>query len=182
MWEYAYQRGLGLDGKAVILGDGAVWIDGFGEGQYCRNWVRVVDWYHAEEHLETVARAAFSAPQQAQTRLSDNKQVPWEGEVEAVIFACRALAEDCAEAARNAGSFSTNAERMRYGRFRTLGLMSGNGGIESRCKQIVTQRLKLPGARWLVEGAIQTAKARAAWLSGQRYSLYQKRATSSLAI
>ncbi len=60
----------------------------------------------------------------------------WEREVEAVILACQALAEDCPEAARNAGYFSTNAERMRYGRFRTLGLMIGNGGIESGCKQL----------------------------------------------
>ncbi len=54
---------------------------------------------------------------------------------------------------------------MRYDRFRQQGLMIGSGVIESGCKPIVTQRLKRPGAQWLVEGALYTAKAQAAWLS-----------------
>jgi class 3 adenylate cyclase len=54
--------------------------------------------------------------------------------------------------------------------------------LESACKQIVTQRLKLPGAQWEVPGAVQTAKARAAWLSGEWHSLRERRSTLPLAI
>ena len=55
---------------------------------------------------------------------------------------------------------------MRYDKFQAAGYMIGSGTVESGSNQIVTQRLKLPGAQREVTGAVQTAKARAAWLSG----------------
>ena len=55
---------------------------------------------------------------------------------------------------------------MRYAQFRASGYLIGSGVIESGCKQIVSQRLKLPGAQWNLDGAILTAKARAVWISG----------------
>lgn len=77
------------------------------------------------------------------------RQTLWEGQVEEVIQTCQALANHCPEAACSAHShyFSTPSERMRYNRFRMMGLMIGSGVIESGCKHIITQRLKLPGAR-----------------------------------
>jgi hypothetical protein len=71
---------------------------------------------------------------------------------------------------------------MRYERFRTAGYMIGSGTVESGCKQIVAQRLKLPGAQWTLMGAVQTAKARAAWLSGYWQSLCDLRCALPLAI
>lgn len=71
---------------------------------------------------------------------------------------------------------------MRYDQFRAAGYMIGSGTIESGCKQIVTQRLKLPGAQWEVAGAVQTAKARAVWLSGQWQRLCELRSALPLAI
>lgn len=60
-------------------------------------------------------------------------------------------------------NFTNNQERMRYAAFRPAGYMRGSGTIESGRKQIVPQRLKLPGTQWEVAGAVKTAKARAAW-------------------
>ncbi|MCJ7433072.1 MAG: ISKra4 family transposase, partial [Anaerolineales bacterium] len=74
-----------------------------------------------------------------------------------------------------------NIERMRYAQFRTSGFMIGSGIIESGCKQIVTQRLKLPGAQWPLDGAILIAKARAAWMSGNWQKLVSARSLLSLA-
>ena len=71
---------------------------------------------------------------------------------------------------------------MRYDVFRAQGYLIGSGTIESGCKQIVTQRLKRSGAQWTVDGAIQTAKARAAWLSGEWATLCKQRALLPLAI
>lgn len=147
---------------------------------YFPNAIQIVDWYHAEEHLEAVAREAFSAPDQQQEWLEAMRQALWEGQVEEVIQACQTLGKRCPEAARNVHYFSVNSERMRYARFRGMGLMIGSGVVESGCKQIVTQRLKLPGAQWLLEGAVYTTKARAAWLSGQWQVLGQRRATLPL--
>lgn len=60
---------------------------------------------------------------------------------------------------------------MDYARFRSLGYAIGSGTIESACKQIVVQRLRKSGAQWITDGAVRTAKARAAWLSGEWDSL-----------
>ena len=55
---------------------------------------------------------------------------------------------------------------MDYARFREQGYLIGSGTVESGGKQIATLRLKRSGARWTEDGAVATAKARAAWLSG----------------
>jgi len=170
-----------LSPELIFLGDGAVWIWNL-VSRYYPNAVQIVDWYHAEEHLEKVAAVAFPDPQTRSNWLEEVVQALWEGQVEQVIYACRALATSCLEAQKAANYFYTNAERMRYDRFRTAGYMIGSGSVESACKQIVTHRLKLPGAQWIVEGAVQTAKARAAWLSGEWHSLRERRSTLPLAI
>jgi hypothetical protein len=51
----------------------------------------------------------------------------------------------------------------------------GSGTIESGCKQIVSQRLKIAGAIWDLDNAIKTAKARAALLSGQWNTITSRR-------
>ncbi|MFZ5819366.1 MAG: ISKra4 family transposase [Chloroflexota bacterium] len=182
LWATGCQGNADRCSRLVFLGDGAPWIWNLVQTHF-PHAIQIVDWYHAEEHLEQVARAAFAADvHQQQAWLENTKQALWEGQVEDVIQACQALAKRCEEAAKNARYFSEHSERMRYNRFRKQGLMIGSGVVESGCKQIVTQRLKLPGAQWLVDGAIYTAKARAAWLSGQWQTLCQERANLPLAI
>jgi hypothetical protein len=56
---------------------------------------------------------------------------------------------------------------MRYPEYRAKGYQVGSGTIESGCKRIATQRLKVAGAIWNLDNAVKTAKARAALLSGQ---------------
>ena len=165
----------------VFLGDGGVWIWNQ-VAHYYPNAKQIVDWFHAEEHLETVAAAAFSELTPRTTWLETITQSLWDGQVEEVIAACELLAPTCAKAAQDVTYFTNNMERMRYDRFRSAGYMIGSGTIESACKQIVTQRLKLPGAQWEVDGAVQTAKARAAWLSGQWVTLCDQRSALPLAV
>ena len=64
-----------------------------------------------------------------------------------------------------ATEITNNAPRMRYDQYRAKDYLIGSGTVESSCKQIVTQRLKCSGAQWIIPGAVDTAKARAAWLS-----------------
>jgi hypothetical protein len=42
---------------------------------------------------------------------------------------------------------------MRYRWFRSRGLFVGSGVVESSCKAVIGQRLKLSGMRWTVRGA-----------------------------
>jgi len=181
LWATGCSLKADLNPEVIFLGDGAVWIWNL-VTKYYPYAIQIVDWYHAEEHLEIVASAAFPQGPDRNNWLEGVKQALWDGQVEQVIAACEALAASCELARKAAHYFYTNAERMRYDRFRAAGYMIGSGTVESGCKQIVTQRLKLPGAQWTVTGAVQTAKARAAWLSGQWQTLCNLRSALPLAI
>jgi len=65
------------------------------------------------------------------------------------------------------GYFETNAQRMRYARFRELGMFVGSGAVEAGCKAIIGQRLKLSGMRWSERGADAIAALRCHDASGQ---------------
>jgi hypothetical protein len=181
LWATGCTVNADLSPELIFLGDGAIWIWNL-VTRYYRNAVQIVDWFHAEEHLEDLARAAFPDLPQRTVWLEDAKQALWEGRVEDVIAACQALASSCSAALDEVTYFSNNIERMRYAQFRAAGYMIGSGTIESGCKQVATFRLKLPGAQWIVTGAVRTAKARAAWLSGFWQPLCSLRSTLPLAV
>ncbi len=181
LWATGCRLNADLCPELIFLGDGAVWIWNL-VSQYYPNAIQIVDWYHAEEHLEGVATAAFADQAERIRWLEAASQALWDGQVEQVISACETLASACTEARKAANYFYNHAERMRYDHFRAAGYMIGSGTVESACKQIVSHRLKLPGAQWTVTGAVQTAKARAAWLSGLWQSLCDLRSALPLAI
>lgn len=54
---YAYHHGLGLEGKGVVIGDGAAWLDDFMETD-CPGGVRIVDGYQALEPLGALGQEA----------------------------------------------------------------------------------------------------------------------------
>jgi hypothetical protein len=166
--------------ELVFVCDGATWIWEL-VAQYYPNAVQIVDWFHAEDRLKRLADAVFPSPAQRHAWLANVVESLWQGQVEEVIFACQPLARQHEEARQAVTYFSNNDHRMRYDVFRAQGYLIGSGTIESGCKQIVTQRLKRAGAQWIVEGAVLTAKARAAWLSGDWHNLCQKRACLPLA-
>lgn len=181
LWATGCRVKADLSPELIFLGDGAAWIWNL-VAKYYPNAIQIVDWYHAEEYLERVAHAAFAPGAEQTDWLEGIKQALWDGQVEEVISTCEALAASCEHARKAVYYFYTHAERMRYDRFRAAGYMIGSGTVESGCKQIVTQRLKLPGAQWTVTGAVQTAKARAAWLSGDWLTLCAQRSALPLAI
>ncbi len=163
-WATGYQAKVDLADELVFLGDGAKWIWKLVDYYYPKA-IQIVDWFHAEERLEKVAKDAFPKSVERNTWLEDNRSALWEGNVELVVRACQHLAQHSKEAADAQTYFYNNKKRMRYDEFREEGYMIGSGTIESACKQIVSHRLRCSGAQWEVEGARLTAKARAAWLS-----------------
>jgi len=181
VWASGCQVSADLVAELVFVCDGATWIWEL-VAHYYPNAVQIVDWYHAQDRLKRVADAAFPSPSQRQAWLANIVESLWQGQVEEVIFACKRLANKHDESRQAVTYFSNNIQRMRYDVFRTQGYLIGSGTIESGCKQIVAQRLKRSGAQWIVDGAVLTAKARAAWLSGHWLSLCHKRATLPLAV
>jgi hypothetical protein len=81
-----------------------------------------------------------------------------------VIQSLRRLQSPSAEAAeiarQNVEYFRVNRQRMRYDQYRARGLHIGSGGVESACKHVANQRLKLAGTRWTRRGAQATLNLR----------------------
>jgi hypothetical protein len=167
--------------ELVFVCDGANWIWKL-VSHYYPGAIQIVDWYHAEERLERIAEEAFSDLAERQPWLENIAEALWNGNVEFVLEACQSISKKSSLAKQALTYFGNHSERMRYAHFRTAGYLIGSGVIESGCKQIVARRLKLPGAQWNLEGAILTAKARCAWLSGRWQELVARRSLLPLAI
>ena len=164
----------------VFICDGAVWIWNL-IAHYYPNSIQIVDWYHAADRLKRISKETFADPDERQLWREKVTEDLWEGRVELVIEACQALSLKSDLARQSLAYYGDNIERMRYAQFRAAGYFIGSGIVESGCKQIVTQRLKISGAQWNVDGAILTAKARAAWLSNDWENLVKTRSLFPLA-
>lgn len=174
LWATACEAGADRARQLVFICDGAVWIWNL-IAQYFSNAIQIVDWYHAADRLKRIAEEAFLNLEERHTWLKQVTEDLWQGRVERVLEACRPLAKKSKWAQQSLTYYANNIERMRYDQFRAANLLIGSGVIESGCKQIVTQRLKLPGAQWHLDGALLTAKARTAWMSGEWHQLISAR-------
>lgn len=185
LWATGWKRKADMHEELVFICDGATWIWRLVE-KYFPHAVQIVDWYHACQYLFPIADAAFGRETpQAKEWLELARADLWDGCIRKLIHKCQRLGliPAAAEAAHKAITYySNNQKRMDYARLRTQGYLIGSGTIESGCKQIAGFRLKLAGARWTFNGGVQTAKARAAWLSGQWDSLAAKRAFLPLVV
>jgi hypothetical protein len=163
--------------ELIFLGDGAEWIWNQVEEHYPEA-VQIVDWFHATEYIAPVANAAFSDKDKRQAWSDQLRSDLWEGNLERVINAFDRFTQHqrAGEAARKAVTyFTNNQQRMDYPTYRAKGYQIGSGTIESGCKQIVSQRLKVAGAIWDLDNAIKTAKARADLLSAQWDTITSRR-------
>ncbi len=78
------------------------------------------------------------------------------GAVEALLEAAREVEAGAAQRHaidRASNYFTVNRDRMRYSRFREMGIFVGSGAVEVGCRAVTAQRMKLSGMRWRVHGA-----------------------------
>jgi hypothetical protein len=154
--------------EVVVIGDGAHWIWKLAAEHFGRH-TEIVDFYHACEHLWTVARALHedeaAASAWAQARIHELRERGSEPVLTALSEA-RASGEEATKILqRERGYVRTNAARMAYPSFRAQGLPIGSGAIESSAKHLVQQRMKRPGARWSEAGAQGVLNVRCRLLS-----------------
>jgi hypothetical protein len=166
VWARAFSRGANLAVELVFIADGAHWIWPI-VSQHFPTAIQIVDWYHACSYLAKIAHSAFgdNTPQ-AKTWLDNTQADLYEGRLGSVIRACRALATLAPKAVAEARSyFAFNRTRLRYAKFRAKGFQIGSGSMQSGCKQVGLEPLKIPGPQWSLDAARKLAKARAAFLS-----------------
>lgn len=183
-WATGCQRLADRACELVFVCDGARWIWKLVSENF-PDAIQIVDWFHAVAYLMPIAEGLCQTKAEREAWCEQMKAHLWHSRTEAVIDACWALAShpQAGEVARAAAIYyENNQARLDYARFRQAGYLIGSGVIESGCKQINSQRLKRAGAQWTKAGARATAKARAAWLSGEWDALAQRRSLLPLAV
>ncbi len=157
--------------ELIFVCDGAAWIWKQVE-KFFPNAIQIVDWYHANQYLHAVSDALLLPEEEQKRWFLKMEKFLWKGEIETLISECQSLVGKVGEPAKRLISYySNNIERMRYALFREKNYLIGSGTVESACKQVVSMRLKRPGASWTETGAKMVAKARTAWLSRQWHTI-----------
>jgi hypothetical protein len=156
----------------VVLGDGAKWIWEHVATLFGTERTEIVDWYHASEHVWTVAKAVHgedspAARAWARTALDHL----WQRGPQPLLGWFDATQPSDARAVavlkRERGYFSTNALRMQYPSLRQRQLPIGSGAVEASAKHLVQQRMKRAGSRWSDLGARAILDLRCHLLSGR---------------
>jgi hypothetical protein len=163
LWDRAAAWGAGKARRVVVMGDGAGWIWHLAEMQF-PGATEIVDFYHATEHLWEVGEALWGDRQTSvRTRcwVRRYRRYLRDGRLDLVLGAIdRSAQQQRASLSSlrrkrvrlNREYFHRNANRMRYARFRQMGLPIGTGAVEGACKHVVQSRLKRPGTRWSQDG------------------------------
>jgi hypothetical protein len=153
----------------AALGDGAHWIWELFAAHLPQR-VEILDFYHACEHLTTVAAARFGAgsPEakawSAQMKREWLELGPWE--LLRQLAAWAPPTEAAQEIRRQElGYFQNNRERMDYPRYLREGWPIGSGAVEGACKHLVSARFKQAGMRWKPETGEPLLQLRAAVLT-----------------
>lgn len=173
----AERRGIRQARRVVVIGDGAGWIDTLHREHFPRH-PRVIDWYHAAEHLHDVAKAVHPQRASDQEQLAQRLKVMlWEGQVQEVILAI----EQASQAAgppqeddppshprrvlqQNLGYFQRHGRHMNYPAYRARGWPIGSGMTEAGVKQF-NKRVKGTEQFWHEQGVEPILALRALWLS-----------------
>lgn len=168
----AWNRGWSRAVKKVVIGDGAEWIRNLTD-QHFPGAVQIVDLYHARQHLWELARKLYPndpAGQKTWMKLHQKRLLD-QGKIEKLVLALRSVTSTNADVMEKlrieANYFQSNAERMRYPKFRRQHLFVGSGVIEAGCKTVIGSRLKQSGMFWTVRGANSIIALRCCHLNGR---------------
>jgi hypothetical protein len=155
-----HRRGVERAGACAVIGDGAAWVQSFGDW-HCPGAVRILDLPHAAERIYALcARGAPGAEERGRARGEELvRQLKEEGP-EGVLAVLREIVVHLGEAAHErmgagertaAGDLEyleKRKEQMQYPRFAASGWPLGSGMVESAHKQVMQERMKGPGMRW----------------------------------
>ena len=157
--------------ERVVLADGKreIWrmVD---EHAVFDDFTRILDFYHAAQHLSMAAEHLFgksSAKADRWYRSWRHKLRYEPGAVDGVIrslsYHRRKLGkrhQRYRQVTVELGYFRNNRGKMDYARYRAAGLSISSGPVEAAAKTIVGQRLKRSGMRWTRQGGQQILNLR----------------------
>jgi len=173
----AERRGLRQAQTVLVMGDGGNWIDPLSKRERLHDQ-RIVDYYHAAEHLYEAARAALGKDAPEALVLAEQlKDHLWDGRLDPVIAILKTHAERLGPPqesdgpehprrvlANNVGYFETHRHHMDYATYRAKGWPIGSGVTESAVK-LFNKRVKGTEQFWSLPGVESILSLRALWLS-----------------
>jgi hypothetical protein len=158
----AHRRGYGTAQQVVCIGDGAAWVWENMRLSFPQA-VQILDFYHASDHLGTLATALLGSGGTAakdrqalwchQLKHSDSSGIIEQAQKELKARRNLLTEAQCEEALREIAYFQSHAERTHYGEYRAKGWFIGSGVVEAGCKTVVGKRLKQSGMFWSERGA-----------------------------
>lgn len=171
----AHQSGVAFAREVVFLADGAAWLWQIAAAQFPQA-IQILDYYHASEHLYTVAHARFGEGTAAAKEWVQARQAELlTDQVQGVLLAIAAWKPKSRAGKqlrrREFRYFRHNAPRLQYGTFRKHGYQISSGVMEATCKHVVGQRLDQAGMHWRPAAAEAIVALRAALLSTNRLDL-----------
>jgi hypothetical protein len=168
----AGQVGMEQAERWIALGDGGSGLENFERTNFNRaDLVVILDFWHPTGYLEGLARAWHPDDEGARTAQAQAwcHQLKHAGG-RAMLETLKGLELPQNKAVRAAhteavGYIENNAHRMDYPYYLSQGWQIGSGPIESACKTVVGQRLKLAGMRWREYGTDNICQLRALFKS-----------------
>ena len=163
----AWRYGVMKAAEVVVLGDGALWIWELAAMHFPQA-TQILDFFHVCERLHETSRIKWAVENDPaadwwvraqQARL---KRGWWD----AFVQAFEEIPSN-GERDKHLCYFESNRCRMQYRTYRARRLFIGSGMAESSCKQVVTRRMKITGARWNHSSAQALVQVRVAYLNGE---------------
>jgi hypothetical protein len=167
----AGQVGMDRADRWIGLSDGGAGLEDRLRENFPRVAVIILDFYHPAEKLTGLARRLYPAEETRAEEQAQRWRQLLKDEGGAVLAAVlsegdwppRAGLSDAV--AELIGYLERHAHRMEYPEYLAKGWCIGSGAVESACKTVVGQRLKLAGMRWGEDGADALCHLRALYRS-----------------
>jgi len=185
--EQAHPERYGL--KALICdGKREIWARA-DEQPTLRDFIRILDFYHASESLSKAAEALWGKSSASATRWYEHWRLRLAHEPGAVAALLRTMRRRAkalpGRSPRRAvvqgvcRYLHRHRDKMDYPTYRALGLPIGSGVVEAACKNVVAHRLKRSGMRWSLNGGQHVLHLRT-WILSNRWDIlwqeYRQRA------
>lgn len=168
----AGQVGMNQAEQWIGLSDGGNGLEPFLTKNFPRDLVLILDFWHAAEYLADLAKVLYPQDEEAMRELLDRWCHTMKHEGGRGIVAELAKFTLPSRKPTLRAQYDTtlnylrkNVHRMDYPAYVANGWFIGSGSVESACKTVVGQRLKLAGMRWGENGTNEMCHLRALFKS-----------------
>lgn len=176
-------RGIAEAKEVIVVADGVCWIWNRSEqlpsllGVPKDKVTRVVDFYHAVEHLQAIAETRMDWPlDQVRAWVKRRRGLLLQGCVDQVVEDARKLrrGRNRSTIRKEIAYFRRLAPFMRYDKYRKRCIPLGSGATESAIRRVVNLRLKGAGVFWKRRNAERMLHLRAYLKAGRWHELIRR--------